>query len=192
MPSRSAETTAATGRSGIGPYRLAVAWLAGRPGIRIVAVRIGRPVIAVIAIGGILTIPGARCIIAGRGPGTISPVIAACCTGNQTIVVAAAIEGPQMRINSRRRIFGAYDQHPSAIIRIVEIRVIPAVPHKIAVPAHIRIAESQPERRTISESHTITIGGIAISISTADPGRIIGVIGAIIVKIGPARRILHF
>ena len=197
MSSWSAEAAAtATGRCGVGSYRLAIARLAGRPGISIVAVRIGirRPVIIIVAvaIGRVLAVPGAGRVIRRRGPGAIGPVITAAGAGSQAIVVAGAIKGPQVRIDRGRRIFGTYYQHTAAIIRVVEIGIIPAIPHKVAVPAHIRIAESQSERRTESESQAITISGIAISISTADAGRIVGVIRAVIVKIRPAGRILDF
>ena len=196
MPSRSAETTsAATGWGRIGSDRLAVARLAAWPGIRIVIVAVGiGPVIAIIAvtIGGILTISGAGRVVAGRRPGTIGSVIAADAAGCQSIAVGTAIEGPQMRIDPRRGIFGTYGQYPAAIIRVVEIGIIPAVPHKIAVPAHIRIPESQPERRTEPESQPISVGRIAVAICTADTGRIIGIIRAVIVKIRPAGGILHF
>ena len=98
MPSRSAETAATTaGGRGISPYRLAIARLTGRPVSIVVAVRIDTPVITVIAaIRGIPTIAGAGSIIARRSPGTVGPVITACCARNQAIGVAAAVEGPQM------------------------------------------------------------------------------------------------
>ena len=146
MSSWSAKAAAtATGGCGIGSYRLAVARLAGRPGISIViAVRIGRPVIVVVAvaIGRVLAVPGAWRVIRRRGPGAIGPVIAAAGTGSQAIVVAAAVKGPQVRIDRGRRVFATYYQHTTTIIRVVEIGVIPAIPHKVTVPAHIRIAES--------------------------------------------------
>jgi len=79
----------------------------------------------------------------------------------------------------------------SAIVRIVEVRIVPAVPHKVAVPGEIRISESQAqpivgpiERIAISISHGI--------VGTYSCGRIVGIVGIVIVEIGPAGLVLGF
>ena len=174
MPSRPAHTTTASGWGrGEAPYRLAVR----RTGKAVIIIRIRRPVvIVVIGIGAVLiaiAILVAGVIITGGIPGAIEPVTAVAGADSQTIAVAVAIEGPQVRIDPGSGIL-THSDHPSTIIRIVEIGIIPAIPHKVAVPAHIRISETQPEG-TIAKTKTIpgttvSIPGIAISIGSAHAG----------------------
>ena len=191
MPARSAETTATTSAGGsVTSCRLAEAATirVGRPVIS-VGIAVGRPVIIIVTIDLIaITAAGTRRVIRSSSPRPVCPLVAvACGTGDQTIAVACAVESPQMRIDSSSRVFGTGYDHSSAIIRIVEIRVVPAIPHKVAVPAHVGISEAQaePGSESQTQSITITIGRVAISISQTNTqtGRIIGIIGAVIVKI---------
>jgi hypothetical protein len=197
MPARPAETTTTSAR---GRGRITSCWLAERrPGIITVVIVIGivgRPVITVIVpgespvviavdlIASIVPCPGS--IVGSRGPWPVCPLIAAGGgTGGQAIAIAGAIESPQMRIDSGSIIFGTSYDHAAAIIGIVEIRIVPAVPHKIAVPAHIWISKAKSKGRTKAKAQAISIGRKSVSISQtgAQARRIIGVVGAVIVKI---------
>jgi len=81
----------------------------------------------------------------------------------------------------------------SAIVRIVEIRIIAAVPHKIAVPGEIGVSESKShsiahsiigpiERIAISESH-----GIVRAYSC---GGVVGIVCVVVIEIRPAGFVL--
>jgi hypothetical protein len=90
--------------------------------------------------------------------------------------------------------FGIYDDHTAAtIIWVIEIGIVPAIPHEVAIPTHIRISETQGEGRAAeSQAVPISIGRISVSIVTAHAHRrrVVGIIGVIVVKIGPAGTIL--
>jgi hypothetical protein len=77
----------------------------------------------------------------------------------------------------------------SSVIRIVEIWIIIAIPHEVAVPTKIGISESKPQsiigpikRIAISKAHGI--------VGTYGCGTIVGIIGIIIVEIRPAGFVL--
>jgi len=128
-----------------------------------------------------------------RGSRTVGAVVAIADPCHEAVAIARAIEGAQVSINVvviRRSLH--YDD-ATAIVRIVEIRIVPAVPHKVAVPAEIRISESKPQ--TIVG----TIERIAITISIShgivwaySSGSIVGIVSVIIVEIGPAGFVLGF
>jgi hypothetical protein len=133
-----------------------------------------------------LQIPGISC-----WSGAIDPVVTIADSCNQAITIAGAVEGAQVCIDAIVVCRSLHDYDTSAIVRIVEIWVIPAVPHKIAVPGEIGVAESYShsiirsiDRITISESHGI--------IGADGDGRIVGIVSVVVVKIRPAGFILGF
>lgn len=198
MPSRSAEATATSARRSI-----TSGWLTESAAIRwpeSVVIAVGPEIVIIITVADLIAIavPGARGIVGSSSPGPVCPLIAvAGGTGDQTIAVAGAVESPQTRINRIRTISAVFTtaghNHTSAIVRIIEIRVVPAIPHVVTIPAHIWISEAQTKRRSESKTQAITIRRIAISISktSAQAGGIIRVSGTVVIKIGPAGRILH-
>ena len=99
--------------------------------------------------------------------GTIGPVVAVGDPCDKAVTIAGAVEGTQVSVN----VVGISaipmdDKNATAIIRIIEIRVIAGIPHVIAVPSEIRISESQAE----SIGKAVSVHGIAISESHAVVG----------------------
>lgn len=143
--------------------------------------------------------------IVGRSSGHARTVITAAAAGkagaairsaDQSIAIGYRIERSQVRINacSCRTLT---DDHAPTIIGVIEIRIIPAVPHVIAVPRKIRVPESETIGRT--ESHPISkspICRISVAITSRKrkaAGRgIIGIVSAVVVKIRPACLVLRF
>jgi len=112
----------------------------------------------------------------------------------QSVSIGSGAEGPEVRIDrSTGSTAFADKQYAAAIIRIVEIRIIPAVPHEVAVPHEEGIAETQPERRaeavTIAEPVVRRRISHAIIATISRCGSIIGVVRVIIVEIGPTIRV---
>ena len=118
----------------------------------------------------------------------------------QPVAVSGRIERSQVRINGAGT-FACYN-NGCAIIGIVEIWVIPAVPDKIVVPEQIGIAKPETHAEGGTEKGAITHSVIGRKAAVAHPvthpiactiigGRgVVGVVGVVVVKIGPAVRVL--
>lgn len=114
---------------------------------------------------------------------------------DQSVIVGYRIKGPQVRIDARSR-HPMAGNYTASVVRIVEIRIIPAVPHKIAVPGKIRVPESKTVGRP--ESHPVShppISRIPITITSGKRKtagrRIVGIISAVVVEIRPALGVLR-
>ena len=59
----------------------------------------------------------------------------------QSVLVIGGFKRTQIVISGHRRT--ADKNYAAAIVRIVKIWVVPAVPHKVAVVRHIGVAESE-------------------------------------------------
>jgi len=107
------------------------------------------------------------------------------------VAVSDGIKGPEVRIDGCGGAV-ADNKYPAAIVRIVEVGIVPAVPQEVAVPAHVGVSEA----KTVTHSHAIThahpvaeavtkpIGGIAKSITDGCAyRRIIGIICAVVVEL---------
>jgi hypothetical protein len=84
-----------------------------------------------------------------------------------------------------------YYDDASAIVGVVEIWIIPAVPHKVAVPGEIGVAESN-SHTIIRSVHGITISEAHGIIGAHRGGSIVRIVSIVIVEIGPAGFVLGF
>jgi hypothetical protein len=137
-----------------------------------------------------LNIPGIH--VAGR---TVDPVVAVGNPCGKAVTIAVAIEGAQVRIHVVG--IGAisfHDDGATAIVRIVEIRIVTGVPEEIAVPSEIGISEAHAQ----SIGKAITIHGVSIAESHAIIGTdrcrrvVIGIVCVVVVEVRPAGLILRF
>jgi len=115
----------------------------------------------------------------------------------QAALVVGGIERPEVVINGVCRT--ADDNIAAAIVWVIEIRVIPAVPDKIVVPHHVGIAESKPHTVAGAEEGAVAETRIGRAIAVSKPTAIVhgswGVIsvgGIVVIEIGPAIVILGF
>jgi len=183
-PAESAAATAARG------WRKAAGRLTERrPETSIVVRGVGWPVVRVVH-GSSLTVEPGVIIGSGRHSRAVETGIASGRPRSmrKPVAIGNGIEGPEIGVDGRRAAVPC-DKNCAAITRIVEIRVVPAVPEEVAVPAKIGVSKTQSVTvaKTITVSHPISkaIGGITIAKASYGCG-IIRIVGAIIVKSGKA------
>jgi hypothetical protein len=142
----------------------------------------------IVAVAAAIHLPGI-----GVGDRTIDPVVAIgnpCC---KAVAIAGAVESAQVRVYVVIIRASLYDDDTSAIVWVIEVRVIAGIPEEIAVPSEIGVCETQAE--TIGKS--VSVHGVSISESHAviwaDRRRVIvGVVCIVIVEIRPPGLILRF
>lgn len=149
-------------------------------------------VVAAIAVAGrcvtvAIGIARRRVIVDGRNR-AISAVIAIADAGGKTFAIGDAVESAEVIIHGVGGYFGYY-QYAAAITLVIEIGIVPAVPAEVAVPAHVRISETERDARTISVAIAIAETGRIIG---ADAGSVVAVVSVIVVEIRPAGLILGF
>ena len=138
----------------------------------------------------------------GRHSRAVETPVAGTGTGGSMgdpVAVSDGIKGPEIGIDGCGSSM-AYNEYAAAIVRIVEVGIVPAVPQEVAVPGHVGVPETKaiskaksPHSITVSEAIAKTIGGIAESVTNGCAYRcIIGVISAVVVELRPAGAILCF
>lgn len=113
----------------------------------------------------------------------------------EPVLISDRVEGTKVGVDGgRRRVTD--DENRAAIIRIVEIGIIPAVPEEITVPRHVGVSKAKPiaKTMTIAITHPVSKPIRRITIAYHGAGRcaIVGIIGAVIIEIRPAGGILGF
>ncbi len=113
-------------------------------------------------------------------------------------MVGGRVECPHIAIDRRRRCIARRfcQDHTPAVIWFVEIRIVPAIPHEVTIPAKIRIPETEPDAHSrIAVEMPVPISGIAITVTNTHSDRrggIIGIVAIVIIEGRPARLIRRF